>query len=457
MNIFGYVLICFIPLISFYFCLKLLINDFKWLQGIKAAALGVVAVVPIAAIQFGLDFLNTKYTSFQLTIARFFILGFVEESIKMLMLCFFSADKTKFKTFCAYAALVGISFACFEDFIYLINGLEHLEIRLLVTALVHAVCTVLSGIFVYSGKKRETMIIPLIFAVGIHGVYNYFCILPYPFRLFAFAAITFAILECRIQGYIYLNRHEQVITEVGAKTYLEANVDHKEEKVPETSAPEVTVSSTNTAIKSAQGSEKTESRTYSYDKKPTVTVNTVEQLESKSKDQTLYKSKTDYTKSSYKSGLSHSSIEEFAKRVESLNASVLSAIEEISVIEPIDLESALSEEEARLIEEAAGNNVASAKKTTSRKTAAKDSTSKTTVRKSASTSKAKTSTASTKTSSGTTGTARKTTTTRKTTATKTGETKTTTRKTATSKTAEAKSPTSKTSTRKPAAKKTTKE
>jgi len=226
-NTIGYILICFIPLITAFICVRLLVTGFKWTYGIRACLLGLVSVAPIEAILFFLGYLNMSYTSLQLSVSTIIIYGLVEELIKMLMMFLFPSKKIDLKTFIVYGALVGLSFACFEDFVYLVSGFSNLSHRLITAGIIHVTATMLSSIFVYSIKNKRVQVLPFIFAVLMHGLYNYFSIMPHPYSLFAIAVIAFGVIECRARYISYKNKSKESIVNKGAKAYQDTKVESK--------------------------------------------------------------------------------------------------------------------------------------------------------------------------------------------------------------------------------------
>src|SRR5574344_447508 len=232
MNIFASVAICFIPLVAFFICVKLLVPQVKISWGLISCLLGLCAVIPIAAIQLFLDkikFFTT--TSLASVLLQALVLnGLIEETIKMLLLFILPAKKIGLSeeprkylpAFFTYALLSGLSVASFESLIYVISGYQNIGLRMATAVVIHTCCAGLSGLFVFSThlKKMATSkttsskkqsandtvslsprlrVIAYIFAVLLHGVYNYFAGFNTSIKYFSFAVILFALIECRVQ------------------------------------------------------------------------------------------------------------------------------------------------------------------------------------------------------------------------------------------------------------------
>ncbi len=193
--------LCFIPLAAVFLGIALLAKDFKIRYGLFACALGLAAVIPIAVIQvLSQDFFEAK-TLGMVFIRALLFNGLIEESIKTLIFFLMPAKKLELKNFFHCAVLSGMALACFESLLYLISGYEHIGLRMGTAVIIHAVCGGLGGLFVYSVKAKQLRIFPFLYAVMLHGIYNYFAGLGRDTVYFylAFAVILLAIAECRVQ------------------------------------------------------------------------------------------------------------------------------------------------------------------------------------------------------------------------------------------------------------------
>lgn len=200
MNIIASVAVCFIPLIAIFVCLAMMIKNFKVPYGLLSCLLGLLSIIPIAAVQLFIDKSGVlKVTTLTSVLLEAIVLnGIVEECIKMGLLFFLPATKTNLKTFFCYCLLCGLAVGCFETLIYLISGYENISLRMLTAVVIHVTCTGLSGLFVYSVRNKMAHVKPLICAILFHGIYNYFAGFSSSIKWFAIAVIFIAIIECRI-------------------------------------------------------------------------------------------------------------------------------------------------------------------------------------------------------------------------------------------------------------------
>ena len=96
--------------------------------------------------------------------------------------------------------LSGLALGCFESVIYLVSGYENIGLRLVTAVMLHTACAGLGGIFVWSVKNKRTKVLPFIFAIILHGVYNYFAGFSTSIRWFSIVIIVLAFIECRSQA-----------------------------------------------------------------------------------------------------------------------------------------------------------------------------------------------------------------------------------------------------------------
>jgi RsiW-degrading membrane proteinase PrsW (M82 family) len=203
MNIAAATALCFIPLLTVFLCTALLSSDFRTGEGLLACILGLIAVVPIAALQFLLDSRNIFSASSpaSILVSALILNGLTEETIKMALLSAMPAKQMKPAAFCRYSILSGLTLACFETLIYLISGYENIRLRMFTAVLIHVACAVLDGLFAFSLKHKKADVSPFIYAVLLHGLYNYFAGFGEhsPYFPISFAVIAFAVIECRIK------------------------------------------------------------------------------------------------------------------------------------------------------------------------------------------------------------------------------------------------------------------
>lgn len=196
------VLICILPLTAIFAVMLILVKEFKFINGAVSILLGLFSVVPIAAIQFAIEYhhLVSVNSLGSVLLKSLLINGVVEETIKMLVL-FFVSKKLNLSAFFSCAVLSGLALGCFESLVYLVSGIQNLELRMLTAVVIHACCAGLSGLFVYSIKNESTRVYSFILAILLHGIYNYFA----GFRMdsfifwFSLVVVLVAIVECRIR------------------------------------------------------------------------------------------------------------------------------------------------------------------------------------------------------------------------------------------------------------------
>lgn len=184
----------FIPLIAVFLCMAILVKGFKKLTGIIACLLGLLSFVPIMVLDFLQNLILDGSQISQLL--KFILLALIEEGIKMVLLFLLPYKKSSLKVFFCYAALSGLMLASFESLLYVIVFKSTNRIAPMI---IHVACSGLSGVFVYSVRKKNTFITPFIFAVLFHGVYNYFADFTSFVRYFAYIVILIALVECKLR------------------------------------------------------------------------------------------------------------------------------------------------------------------------------------------------------------------------------------------------------------------
>lgn len=168
--------ICFVPLLVLAAVFLLTMKNLKVLQVLIAIISGLLALIPIAAIQHyavKLPFLASN-TLLNMVLVAFLLNGFIEESLKSASMLLIPWKKTDITTFMSSAILQGFTLGSFEAVIYLITGTQDISLRLATAAVIHALCAGLSGLFIWTLRQKQTRIRPLITAILIHGIYNYF-------------------------------------------------------------------------------------------------------------------------------------------------------------------------------------------------------------------------------------------------------------------------------------------
>lgn len=214
MNLHAILGISFIPAILFFALSKILNHNFKFHLGILACLLGIITIFPASFIQFFLlkleIFSGTTFSSVMITAIIFN--GLIEETIKMLFLCAIPQKKQTLSAFFCCAIIYGLSAGGFESAVYIIRKFQEITIasgqEIAVTLLVkrifsaqaiHTFCAALSALYLWNFRHfKSKNIMPFVFAVLLHGIYNFFAGFTSGFRWLSLVAIVFAAAECRI-------------------------------------------------------------------------------------------------------------------------------------------------------------------------------------------------------------------------------------------------------------------
>ena len=223
MSVYVMMGLSFLPLILIFLIFAFSLPGFKIRYGLIAILLGLLSLIPIVIIQSIVRnipvFTNTTLVSALITVMVFN--GFIEESVKMLTLNLLPHKKTSFSTFFALSLMAGLALGCFETVIYLFSGYHEVELRTVTAVAMHSLCTSLSGVFVWTWRnpvvttdgKKKPFFQPYVWAVILHGSYNFFAGFSGFYRWFSVATIILTALECRIwfQKILNVNNGEPVL------------------------------------------------------------------------------------------------------------------------------------------------------------------------------------------------------------------------------------------------------
>ena len=214
MNLYAILGISFIPAVLFFVLSKILNPNLKFRHGILSCVLGIITIFPASFIQFFLFklevFSGTTFSSVMITAIVFN--GLIEETIKMLFLCAVPQKKQTLSAFFCCAIIYGLSAGGFESVVYIIRKFQEIPLvsgqeiitnllirRIFSAQAIHAFCAGLSGLYLWNFRhSKSKSITPFIFAVLLHGIYNFFAGFTSGFRWLSFIAIIFAAVECRI-------------------------------------------------------------------------------------------------------------------------------------------------------------------------------------------------------------------------------------------------------------------
>ena len=212
MNIYSAIILCFVPLVTVFLLLKILVEGISIVKELLACLIGLIAVIPITVLQFCFgDLLLFKNNLFFSLLFRSVVLyGLIEEGIKGGTLFLFPVKKIDGRLMFYYSILAGLFLGCFESVIYVLRAIQDVSshggevllhlifIRSFTAIVIHSFCASLLGMFVYGIKNKKAMICAALSAVLLHGLYDFFVILNSPINYFAYAAIALLLLETRL-------------------------------------------------------------------------------------------------------------------------------------------------------------------------------------------------------------------------------------------------------------------
>lgn len=146
----------------------------------KVFIIGFFSVIPAGLIEHFIE--PFTYISDPLTaiFARAFIMAaLVEETTKLLVVKTFVYNKPQFDEITdgvVYAITASMGFACFENILYSSGGTAVVLVRAFTAVPLHAVASGIMGYYIGLSKFRQKkdMYAGLIYAVIIHGAYDFF-------------------------------------------------------------------------------------------------------------------------------------------------------------------------------------------------------------------------------------------------------------------------------------------
>jgi hypothetical protein len=213
MNIFTLIALNFVPLLAVFLIFVIAVPGQKIRYALLSCLLGLLTVIPASFVQYyilGLPIFMAG-TAVNLLITAIIFNGLIEESFKMLFMAFLPQKKLTLPAFFSCALLAGLTLGSFESVIYLIKRLNEstaaagpesfytlLLTRSLTSVIIHTFCAGLGGLYLWFFKTKNSHLMPFVWAVLLHGAYNFFAGFKSGFYSFAVIAILFTILECRI-------------------------------------------------------------------------------------------------------------------------------------------------------------------------------------------------------------------------------------------------------------------
>lgn len=225
LNVYAPMLLCLVPLVTTFLLFAILVPRISVLREFFAVLAGLLAFVPIVVLQFlflgGRLEILMRANLFLSIIHSLVFFGLIEEGVKAASLLVLKARGESLRNFFAYSILAGMALGCFESVVYLLTALgtrpqvsaEFLQmifLRMTTALMIHTLCAGLGGLCIFYSKNIRRNFSPLVFAIVIHGIYDFFAANAYPLKYFSVAVILLAVLECRI---FYLRTRENLDAE----------------------------------------------------------------------------------------------------------------------------------------------------------------------------------------------------------------------------------------------------
>lgn len=225
LNVYAPMLLCLVPLVTTFLLLAILVPGISVLREFFAVLAGLLAFVPIVVLQFlfvvGRLEILMRANLFLSIIHSLVFFGLIEEGVKAASLLVLKARGESLRNFFAYSILAGMALGCFESVVYLLTAvgtrpqvstefLQMIFLRMATALVIHTLCAGLGGLCIFYSKNIRRNFSPLVFAIVIHGIYDFFAANSYPLKYFSVAVILLAVLECRI---FYLRTRENLDAE----------------------------------------------------------------------------------------------------------------------------------------------------------------------------------------------------------------------------------------------------
>lgn len=204
--------LCFLPLIV---CVLILTFGFKLKISHQMVAVlcGLVAVFPISLIQYFLPSLPifTNAPVLHALLRSLFLYGLIEEIFKTVLLLPVPHKEYSELNFLLLSFVMGLALGCFESVVYYFDHLQiatfrgakllygQIALRIVTSDLIHMTCTGLCGMFIFSCRNKPRTISPLVMAILLHGIFDFFAGFQNGLKYFEFAVVLLAMVECRIK------------------------------------------------------------------------------------------------------------------------------------------------------------------------------------------------------------------------------------------------------------------
>ena len=213
MNLYALLGICFVPTALFFALAVILNKNLKITYCLWSCVLALLTVISTSLLQFYILALPifTAYTFVSVMITAILFNGLIEESMKMLFLCLMPHKKQILATFFCCVILYGLTVGGFESVIYVVKRFQEIQgqtgkelvLQLLLKRIfsaqaIHVFCAGLSGLYIWNFRRHKRNIMPFVYAVLLHGIYNFFASFTSLYHWLSIIAILFAAVECRI-------------------------------------------------------------------------------------------------------------------------------------------------------------------------------------------------------------------------------------------------------------------
>lgn len=209
MNTFAPILLCFVPFVTMFALFAILVPNFSVPKGLVASLAGLLALVPITIVQFAIPGMRLFEQSKAIHILLYSIvfLGLVEETFKALLLFLVGGKGESPSRWLCYSLLAGMIFGSFESVIYFLRDIQNIGhgvtlnliyLRMFTALLAHTLCAGLGGWTIYYHKNLRLNFWPLLNAVLIHGLYDYFVSFDSSVRFFCVIVILSAAIKNRV-------------------------------------------------------------------------------------------------------------------------------------------------------------------------------------------------------------------------------------------------------------------
>lgn len=223
LNVYAPMLLCLVPFITTFLLLAILVPGISISREFLGMLAGLVAFIPIVILQFFFFGRLQKFmqTNLFLSIIHSLIFfGLIEEGVKATSLLILKSRGESLRNFFAYSILAGMTLGCFESVVYLLatfgtrpqvssGFLRMIFLRMTTSLAIHTLCAGLGGLCIFYSKNIRRNFSPLVFAILIHGIYDFFAAFDSPLKYFSVALILLAALECRI---FYLRVRENLVS-----------------------------------------------------------------------------------------------------------------------------------------------------------------------------------------------------------------------------------------------------